>query len=243
MHVLLCLLRSPSLLNVDRLPSRGPLSLGIAALLPALPLGLVALACNRPVRQPSSTPPDLQRIVFAPVAGTSFQEFEGRSGNQRFILAGPDEPRRPTAWLGPLQIQDLQTGTSCQSTVSLVTAVYAGAGGDVSVVIAHSGSLTYAHLLDPRSCKQKHPAIEEVRVGERSEEHTSELQSQSNIVCRLLLEKKKTHTGSSVGRSSSCLARLEITTPQGAEQINRPDARIGWEGIGLMQFVVVVPAF
>src|SRR2546427_4758831 len=27
--------------------------------------------------------------------------------------------------------------------------------------------------------------------GERSEEHTSELQSQSNLVCRLLLEKKK----------------------------------------------------
>src|SRR5256886_10790583 len=29
-------------------------------------------------------------------------------------------------------------------------------------------------------------------LGERSEEHTSELQSQSNIVCRLLLEKKNT---------------------------------------------------
>src|SRR2546430_12736003 len=28
----------------------------------------------------------------------------------------------------------------------------------------------------------------------RSEEHTSELQSQSNLVCRLLLEKKKIHT-------------------------------------------------
>src|SRR5205085_6072976 len=28
-------------------------------------------------------------------------------------------------------------------------------------------------------------------VGWRSEEHTSELQSQSNLVCRLLLEKKK----------------------------------------------------
>src|SRR2546427_4828315 len=27
----------------------------------------------------------------------------------------------------------------------------------------------------------------------RSEEHTSELQSQSNLVCRLLLEKKKDH--------------------------------------------------
>src|SRR2546430_7666791 len=32
------------------------------------------------------------------------------------------------------------------------------------------------------------------RPGERSEEHTSELQSQSNLVCRLLLEKKKTKT-------------------------------------------------
>src|SRR2546430_6753677 len=32
--------------------------------------------------------------------------------------------------------------------------------------------------------------LREQRVG-RSEEHTSELQSQSNLVCRLLLEKKK----------------------------------------------------
>src|SRR2546426_3430091 len=32
---------------------------------------------------------------------------------------------------------------------------------------------------------------------ERSEEHTSELQSPCNLVCRLLLEKKKTHGGPS----------------------------------------------
>src|SRR2546427_7981152 len=31
-------------------------------------------------------------------------------------------------------------------------------------------------------------------IDVRSEEHTSELQSQSNLVCRLLLEKKKTRT-------------------------------------------------
>src|SRR5688572_31060654 len=31
----------------------------------------------------------------------------------------------------------------------------------------------------------------------RSEEHTSELQSQSNLVCRLLLEKKKDRRGAS----------------------------------------------
>src|SRR5256886_3176832 len=34
--------------------------------------------------------------------------------------------------------------------------------------------------------------IFEIAKRERSEEHTSELQSQSNLVCRLLLEKKKT---------------------------------------------------
>src|SRR2546430_4021175 len=32
-----------------------------------------------------------------------------------------------------------------------------------------------------------------LREKRRSEEHTSELQSQSNLVCRLLLEKKKNH--------------------------------------------------
>src|SRR2546430_7955015 len=33
--------------------------------------------------------------------------------------------------------------------------------------------------------------LAEFNVDPRSEEHTSELQSQSNLVCRLLLEKKK----------------------------------------------------
>src|SRR2546430_8924294 len=36
------------------------------------------------------------------------------------------------------------------------------------------------------------PAMERFSSSRRSEEHTSELQSQSNLVCRLLLEKKKT---------------------------------------------------
>src|SRR2546430_13417545 len=38
---------------------------------------------------------------------------------------------------------------------------------------------------------------------ERSEEHTSELQSQSNLVCRLLLEKKKRVHIRNSSRSSS----------------------------------------
>src|SRR2546430_6483183 len=37
-------------------------------------------------------------------------------------------------------------------------------------------------------------ALLRMPVADRSEEHTSELQSQSNLVCRLLLEKKKQNT-------------------------------------------------
>src|SRR2546430_11119668 len=46
--------------------------------------------------------------------------------------------------------------------------------------------LERAVLLDVLAVLEKDGALE------RSEEHTSELQSQSNLVCRLLLEKKKT---------------------------------------------------
>src|SRR2546430_7372007 len=42
-----------------------------------------------------------------------------------------------------------------------------------------------------RCWRQKRPPP---ATGRRSEEHTSELQSQSNLVCRLLLEKKKKKT-------------------------------------------------
>src|SRR2546427_11206223 len=44
---------------------------------------------------------------------------------------------------------------------------------------------TWVHLRLCLRCTQVSPVLR------RSEEHTSELQSQSNLVCRLLLEKKK----------------------------------------------------
>src|SRR5689334_23801410 len=42
-------------------------------------------------------------------------------------------------------------------------------------------------------------AARRARSAARSEEHTSELQSQFHLVCRLLLEKKKTHLRSRGG--------------------------------------------
>src|SRR5688572_32444930 len=47
--------------------------------------------------------------------------------------------------------------------------------------------------LSPTSCRDKSRRSNRTSPGRRrSEEHTSELQSQSNLVCRLLLEKKNT---------------------------------------------------
>src|SRR2546430_12048691 len=54
------------------------------------------------------------------------------------------------------------------------------------------------------------------RLGhaDRSEEHTSELQSQSNLVCRLLLEKKKkySHMHNALDRQSLCAASSSVTS-------------------------------
>src|SRR2546430_13043771 len=74
---------------------------------------------------------------------------------------------------------EYQDGTRCS---------HAQAWAQHGAVLKHRGEYTLQRCVAPG------PSF---RMG-RSEEHTSELQSQSNLVCRLLLEKKKrtksTHT-------------------------------------------------
>src|SRR2546430_6870271 len=52
------------------------------------------------------------------------------------------------------------------------------------------GVLGYGDLCGQREAGRR-LRVRSARRAPRSEEHTSELQSQSNLVCRLLLEKKK----------------------------------------------------
>src|SRR2546429_2539038 len=53
-------------------------------------------------------------------------------------------------------------------------------------------SLKYSAFGSPLALEKGSTATELMRVRPRSEEHTSELQSRLHLVCRLLLEKKKT---------------------------------------------------
>src|SRR5690554_7741761 len=69
-------------------------------------------------------------------------------------------------------------------------------GIDVNKVLSQVG--VTPELLEDRNARTPHEAqllfwrvIEEVSDDQRSEEHTSELQSRPHLVCRLLLEKKK----------------------------------------------------
>src|SRR5260370_34731946 len=59
-----------------------------------------------------------------------------------------------------------------------------------------SPSAAVTHALHPthhasHAAAAHHPTLQREHMAFRSEEHTSELQSHLNIVCRLLLEKKK----------------------------------------------------
>src|SRR5260221_9202436 len=57
-------------------------------------------------------------------------------------------------------------------------------------------------------------AAELVALGDdRSEEHTSELQSHSDLVCRLLLEKKKNSCNRPVGECGVCLRTTSRSRP------------------------------
>src|SRR2546427_8257450 len=63
-----------------------------------------------------------------------------------------------------------------------------GVFGALPIAAHHAGA---THLQFPVLANPHLHAGQGVAHGGRSEEHTSELQSQSNLVCRLLLEKKK----------------------------------------------------
>src|SRR3989475_7778800 len=86
--------------------------------------------------------------------------------------------------------------------VALVAQGTASAPAPSNVLTAAERAAGWRLLFDGRTLKgwrglgydsvpTAHWVVVDGAIKKRSEEHTSELQSQSNLVCRLLLEKKK----------------------------------------------------
>src|SRR2546430_11320135 len=75
-----------------------------------------------------------------------------------------------------------------RSTLFPYTTLFRSQGATTAVLDPNQRPGVLVHSGRQSGCGRKTPHV----AGIRSEEHTSELQSQSNLVCRLLLEKKKT---------------------------------------------------
>src|SRR5256885_7172133 len=71
------------------------------------------------------------------------------------------------------------------------------------------------HAHDPRHAARHHAAGDprrDILPHRRSEEHTSELQSPCNLVCRLLLEKKKNKGQKNIREEATIATRTVCTT-------------------------------
>src|SRR2546430_7744516 len=77
------------------------------------------------------------------------------------------------------------------------------------VVVWNEVYLAVSEILVPGRVVEIRGTID-TRADSRSEEHTSELQSQSNLVCRLLLEKKKKHNSAVPYLSSAIDCRYPL---------------------------------
>src|SRR5205085_9850312 len=78
-----------------------------------------------------------------------------------------------------------------RSTLFPYTTLFRSRNHGSCVIIPREDRNSMRELFDEVVGQGKPDPQEAARQAMRSEEHTSELQSQSNLVCRLLLEKKK----------------------------------------------------
>src|SRR5690606_42108340 len=100
-------------------------------------------------------------------------------------------PAPSLEWCSPLDdLLSFPTRRSSDLLARLGVAVGPGLGGGRTGRVggrAGSGQL----VLQPVQGLRRRFGLQGLGQGRRSEEHTSELQSRENLVCRLLLEKKK----------------------------------------------------
>src|SRR2546427_3640963 len=111
----------------------------------------------------------MRRARLASVPGLSLP-YQLRISRTRSLMVESS----PLRWVGSLPVAAVASAAARPAAAALLRPVQ-----------------PVAERLERRLVHPAHLGRVDLRVAVRSEEHTSELQSQSNLVCRLLLEKKK----------------------------------------------------
>src|SRR5699024_6662572 len=98
-----------------------------------------------------------------------------------WVLTGSRNETKETNGISHFLEHMLFKGTS-KRTAKEIAEAFDSIGGQVNAFTSKEYTCFYARVLD---------SYKEYALDIRSEEHTSELQSRFDLVCRLLLEKKK----------------------------------------------------
>src|SRR5690625_3253655 len=135
----------------------------------------VAMAQDAPPASTASAPAPAARSATAPSATPA---------------PSPASPPPPASTPAPAASAPATPGSAKQ-----VAAAMGPLSGDAQAGKAKAAVCGACHGIDGNSSMPQYPKLagqnEHYIVEQRSEEHTSELQSRGHLVCRLLLEKKK----------------------------------------------------
>src|SRR2546430_11746960 len=140
---------------------------------------------------PPPTPPTLNAIIGpTEIDTTVFDVFTATSGS--FLASSSNS--------GATLTFGINGGTPGASVIDGVTYDVSKAGPYGTLYVdSTTGAYTFVPNNDAINALVAPTTTDfTITVSDRSEEHTSELQSQSNLVCRLLLEKKKKQNSTSV---------------------------------------------
>src|SRR5436190_14206965 len=122
------------------------------------------------------------------------------------------DPDEVAAWYGPEHFDTPRERIRIDVCVGgrwELTMIQHGSGAEFAI------GYDILELVEPELIVLRSDPMPEVGMHERSEEHTSELQSHSDLVCRLLLEKKKECALSATWRTAA-RGRSKRTTPMPA---------------------------
>ena len=101
----------------------------------------------------------LNKINFVKEGLKQNDLFDASIGPYKITIMNPFSIGHRIAWEGPIIIENLNTGSSCEVDISLITDVYISDGNEMLIIISYSGSNKYIDFVNTRNCDFKYKRI------------------------------------------------------------------------------------